>query len=87
MPNREIFRQSIVYQGAVAWNELDSAIKFCNTIMSFKHLYKDSTYTYCSYCTFVHIVHHCYFSILGAKVENMLNCNWPTQSKYITINK
>ncbi len=55
--------------------------------MYFKHLYKDSTYTYCSYCTFIHIVHHCYFSILGAKVENMLNCNWPTQSKYITINK
>ena len=29
---------------------------------------------------------NCYFSILGANVEYMLNCNWPTQSKYIIIN-
>ncbi len=33
------------------------------------------------------IVYRGYFSILGAKVGYMLNCNWPTQSKYITINK
>ncbi len=39
MPNREIFRKSIVYQDAVAWNGLDNEIKCWNT-MSFKHLYK-----------------------------------------------
>ncbi len=27
MPNRELFRQSIVYQGAVAWNGLANAAK------------------------------------------------------------
>ena len=34
MPNREIFRQSIVYQGAVAWNGLDDDMKCCNSITS-----------------------------------------------------
>ncbi len=38
-----IFRQSIVYQGAVAWNGLDNDHKCCNSITSFKHLYKAST--------------------------------------------
>ncbi len=45
MPNREIFRQSIVYQGTVAWNGLDNAIKRCNSITPFKHLYKTRTCT------------------------------------------
>ncbi len=40
MPNRDIFRQSIVYQGAVAWNGLDNDLKCCNSITSFKQLYK-----------------------------------------------
>ncbi len=43
MPNQEIFRQSIVYQGAVAWNGLDNDIKCCNNITSFNHLYKART--------------------------------------------
>ncbi len=43
MPNREIFRQSIVYQGADAWNGLDNAIKCRNTNSPFKHLYKART--------------------------------------------
>ena len=43
MPNQEIFRQSIVYQGAVAWNGLDNYIKCCNNITSFKELYKACT--------------------------------------------
>ncbi len=43
MPNQEIFRQSIVYQGVVAWNGLDADIKCCNSITSFKHLYKAHT--------------------------------------------
>ncbi len=41
------------------------------------------------HCTlsYMYIVRQGYFSILGAKVEYMLNCNWPTQSNYITITK
>ena len=42
-PNREIFRPSIVYQGAVAWNGLDNDLKCCDSITSFKQLYKAST--------------------------------------------
>ena len=33
MPKCEIFRQSIVYQGAVAWNGLENAIKSCVAIV------------------------------------------------------
>ncbi len=34
MPNREILRQSIVYQGAVEWNSLNNDIKSYNSITS-----------------------------------------------------
>ncbi len=40
---REIFRQSIVYQGAIAWNGLDNAIKCWNWFQSFKHPNKART--------------------------------------------
>ncbi len=44
MPNRKIFRQSIMYQGAVAWNGLENDLKCCNSIVtSFKQPYKART--------------------------------------------
>ncbi len=68
IPNLEIFRQSIVYQGAVAWNGLDNDIKCCNSITSFNTCIK-LEHACNLHCSFSYIVHQDYFSILGAKVE------------------
>ncbi len=38
MPNRDIFRQSIVHQDAVPWNAFDNPIKCCNSISVYRLL-------------------------------------------------
>ncbi len=47
-----IFLDNIAYQGIIAWDGLNNAMKCSNNVRSLKHPYKARKYALYSYCTF-----------------------------------